>query len=531
MTTSAEAMIVVSARDNASRVLGQFGGRVERVGQQIQSVQTKISRVTSFLSAFGVGALVGVGSLDALVRKVVENQKASEDFARAQRGAAIVLSQSGVTADQLSETFKIMERTLGRMAATSILQNTEALKQWNRASLDTVVAASQGADMLAKMFGKDKEAAFHATIMAMQGDFEQFNKLMGTNIQTSEEFAVFWREKEQEFKDIDFGKPLAERVGQWFGDLFSGRTNLKDEFIKFMSGIFGPGSAVANWFGDIASGFWDAIKAPAVQWWDDLKVSFSEAWNEDAQKFKEMWSEAGEIAGAVKDFFTTSFPQFFVDAGAVVSRFVTQTVPDFFKDLFDSAKGIPGIISGFIVNTWNGFWSSRIMLAIRDFVSDGKTMISDFFTTTIPSTISGAIGTIGDLAKRYLANPFIGAINEIIGAWNRLEFTLPGFTTPWGQTFGKWALGTPDIQPIQMFAHGGVVTRPTLGILGEAGPEMVLPLSRGRGAGAVHVVIDRVVVQLGSRQFEGYVGEIAEARVYNSLESKGMGPGAWRTGV
>ena len=36
------------------------------------------------------------------------------------------------------------------------------------------------------------------------------------------------------------------------------------------------------------------------------------------------------------------------------------------------------------------------------------------------------------------------------------------------------------------FAHGGIVTRPTLGLLGEAGPEAVVPLGGGRGLAPVY---------------------------------------------
>jgi hypothetical protein len=36
---------------------------------------------------------------------------------------------------------------------------------------------------------------------------------------------------------------------------------------------------------------------------------------------------------------------------------------------------------------------------------------------------------------------------------------------------------------VPMFANGGIVTSPTLGIIGEAGPEAVIPLDRMGGMG------------------------------------------------
>jgi phage-related minor tail protein len=41
-----------------------------------------------------------------------------------------------------------------------------------------------------------------------------------------------------------------------------------------------------------------------------------------------------------------------------------------------------------------------------------------------------------------------------------------------------------------MFANGGIVTSPTLGIIGEAGPEAVIPLDRMGGMGGNNVTIN-----------------------------------------
>mgnify|MGYP003666952992 FL=1 len=46
------------------------------------------------------------------------------------------------------------------------------------------------------------------------------------------------------------------------------------------------------------------------------------------------------------------------------------------------------------------------------------------------------------------------------------------------------------------FAKGGVVTQPTLGVLGEAGPEAVIPLDRmgGMGGTTVNVIVEGSVL-------------------------------------
>ena len=52
-----------------------------------------------------------------------------------------------------------------------------------------------------------------------------------------------------------------------------------------------------------------------------------------------------------------------------------------------------------------------------------------------------------------------------------------------------------DLTPAMGFAHGGIVTRPTLAMLGERGPEAVIPLS-GRGGGGINVNINGPVYGL-----------------------------------
>ena len=39
-------------------------------------------------------------------------------------------------------------------------------------------------------------------------------------------------------------------------------------------------------------------------------------------------------------------------------------------------------------------------------------------------------------------------------------------------------------------AKGGIVTRPTLAMIGEAGPEAVIPLGRGGGMGSLSVTVN-----------------------------------------
>jgi hypothetical protein len=76
-----------------------------------------------------------------------------------------------------------------------------------------------------------------------------------------------------------------------------------------------------------------------------------------------------------------------------------------------------------------------------------------------------------------ISNALLGAAGAVLNAPGSLAnfFSTPAPSTP-QQT-------TPPVFGVKMYAKGGVVTSPTLGIVGEAGPEAIIPLSKLGGMG------------------------------------------------
>ena len=101
------------------------------------------------------------------------------------------------------------------------------------------------------------------------------------------------------------------------------------------------------------------------------------------------------------------------------------------------------------------------------------------FLSDVPHWLSIAFSTVEDIVKA----PFVAAFNAVKTVWND---TLGGFgfdTPDWLGPLGGKHFGIPKMQ------HGGIVTQPTLALVGEAGPEAVIPLNRAAattmGAGPV----------------------------------------------
>lgn len=134
---------------------------------------------------------------------------------------------------------------------------------------------------------------------------------------------------------------------------------------------------------------------------------------------------------------------------------------------------------------------------------------------------------------KNLLTPGLGSLEGV----NALKTTIPGFVlSANGNAFAK--------NGIQPFARGGVVNSPTVfpfangvGLMGEAGPEAIIPLKRGRdgklgvaGGGGVSIGNINITVQntgenLGpaaQKQIAGQVQGIVLATLANERRSGGM---------
>lgn len=112
-------------------------------------------------------------------------------------------------------------------------------------------------------------------------------------------------------------------------------------------------------------------------------------------------------------------------------------------------------------------------------------------------SMPGKIASAAQGMWHGITDAFRAAINGLISLWNHLHFSLGGWTIPVPLApdihVPRVTVGVP---PIPYMAKGGIVRRPTLAMIGEAGPEAVIPLSRmpaASGAVEVHVHFDGIV--------------------------------------
>ena len=136
-------------------------------------------------------------------------------------------------------------------------------------------------------------------------------------------------------------------------------------------------------------------------------------------------------------------------------------------------------------------------------VSSGVSALWDWAPRVVGAIASGISGVYNaivepfraawDFVQNYVVGPIRSVWNGIAGAINGFSFTLPAVHIPGTSiTIGGQTIGFPHF-PAAPFARGGVVTRPTLALIGEAGQREIVapePLLRSMIGGSRAAVAD-----------------------------------------
>ena len=102
--------------------------------------------------------------------------------------------------------------------------------------------------------------------------------------------------------------------------------------------------------------------------------------------------------------------------------------------------------------------------------------------------LPGKLRDIGTTILNVLTTPWRTAFNQISRLWNSTIGSFSISIPSWVPIIGGKGFSFPQMPTIPALAEGGIVTRPTLALIGEAGPEAVVPLGRGGGMMGGNVV-------------------------------------------
>jgi len=248
--------------------------------------------------------------------------------------------------------------------------------------------------------------------------------------------------------------------------LLSTLTGVFGGVLNVLSGAFSVIQGLFNVIAGILTGDWSRV-------WDGIVQVLSGAWRIIVGIVKVGWA-------LVKGLFSIAGKAIWAVVTGIFSGAVSLV-----------GKGITGVINA--VKSAPG----KLRALGSAFLSAGGFIIEKFL-----SGLSKAGGFVADFAKgvwealKKLINAGIDNINA------RLDFTIP-MPAPFKDV-------PVNVKNIPHLAAGGIVSRPTLAVIGEAGPEAVVPLSGSHGKRAAAAGWgggDRPIVMNGS--IVGVLKEIA----------------------
>ncbi len=174
------------------------------------------------------------------------------------------------------------------------------------------------------------------------------------------------------------------------------------------------------------------------------------------------------LTTAINTATAASFSALWVATGAAVILAVIAALVALQAKFDIFGVAISGIKRGFEI------WWAYVQMVFNGF----RTV-----ATTVFDAVQSAVGVWYTAVRKYIDavySAFKTVFNGIASIWNntigKLSFKVPG----WVPGIGGKGFDVPDIP---LLAEGGIVTGPTLAMIGEAGPEAVIPLSKAGSMG------------------------------------------------
>jgi hypothetical protein len=188
------------------------------------------------------------------------------------------------------------------------------------------------------------------------------------------------------------------------------------------------------------------------------------------------------IVGLIVAAVGSAFAAFGIGIAAVVALLVGEVVANWNLIKTDTEE-VWNFIGNLLVTSWN---------ANKTLFQDSLTSIQTLWNT-VWQAMANVVTTIWQTIENTVktgVNDVISAINGFINALDSIHISIPAITIPGTK------IGTPpvnlgfNIADIPMLAEGGIVLGPTLAMIGESGPEAVVPLSGGGMGGGQPIVVN-----------------------------------------
>jgi len=448
-------IIAKGAKDNG-KPLAEYVGSVEALG----AIQTLTGKGSEKFASELVAAANAVGATDAA-------------FEQGSQGIGLVL-------EKLKASFQVLQIEIGQKLAPiliSAIDNIQTKFKEIQPGLQAFV------DNVKSFFASD------VVVNTINKLRDAFNSLQERLAPVIDKITAFFRANPK----VAFTS-LAVVIG---GILLASVISLASAF----AALFSPVTLIIGAIAALAGGFRYA--------YDNVEV-FRNFIDNTMSFLKTLFSNF--IAFFQSDGFVAAFNKGldFVKAQFENLKTVFSGVVNFIKALFsgdvslavDSLKDIFKGLLSFFKNNWNLFETLRdvfigALTKAKDFIWPRLKEFGKGFIETITTVLKTSAGVVLEGVK-FVFNKVIDKINGFINGLNSgLAFSFFGID-----------IDPPDIPNIPKLAKGGIVTKPTIAMIGEQGAEAVVPLPSRVGGGFGQTPTINLTVNAGLGTDGAEVGRI-----------------------
>jgi phage-related minor tail protein len=335
-------------------------------------------------------------------------------------------------------------------------------------------------------------------------------------------------------KMLKFWTELPGKIVSWLGDIggklggflkkawdkaYDTVVGFYKTMFKFWSGLLGK---IIGWLGDVGGKLGGFLRKAWDKAYETVTGFYKKMFDFWTGLLGKILSWLGDVGGKLYDYLSKAFIRTFVAVGEFELKMLK-----FFTALVGKILGWIGDIGGKLADLFR-----RAMSAVGNAVSTGWQATANFFSG-LGSKILGLLSSVGSAIATPFRNAFASAKDAVSGGIETVLGVIRGLPGKVGALAGKLYdagknligkfvsglanLGTSaadfgskvvgyvksklnsgigkingfiadtndvipgskfDIPPIPTFARGGILDRATLAIVAEAGPEVIIPLTR-----------------------------------------------------
>ena len=401
--------------------------------------------IEELAGTLGGGFSTGVGYLHDFATLIVDNWPTVSTIVGGVAGGLVAVKGALAISDTVGAFQAAME---GATGATSLMEGAQALlnntlKANPIVAIVGVIAGLVSALIVAYNTNEDFRSTVNEAWESVWGTIEPIVTFIGDGLSSLGEW---------------FGG-LGESIGQWAEDTGNWWSDVGESASEF-------GQNVQEAIG----GAWDTVTTKTGEAWETASGFLSEKWEGLKGTAADAWSY---ISGQVAENLNTA-KEVGSESGAALTSLLSGDWESAKEHAANAYESIKNNITGKLDS------AKGTAVSIADQIGDklgfpglGDTVGGVF--DAVKSAIEDPIGT----AKNYLHD----AIEKIKGFFNFKiswpHIPMPHFNvSPAGWQIGDLLKGSIPSLSVEFYAQGGIIDKPTLGVIGEAGTEAVVPLTQ-----------------------------------------------------